>query len=317
MIPPITNFEHSFYKELNAEFAGRLQPHFQRKSTLISLCHILEDEVLASGISPVIFTAFQKAAYYLQEQSRYDRLQAQSRLVTVFGQDLPGGLVFEQEWFVVINEPRFKALLASYELEPADAATIEPTGPEPLSAESNRQFVGFWSYDPEIVDFATHLLAGLAGNVARKAVDQLLQEPYQAEEQFQGVGRVSSRILAHLDRTNLKVLNHVRHNQQLINELAQQTEQYNMRSGPEQLAERQILQQELVRLYSETSRSHTLLLQTTVQQARLEKAMQAGQIFLRQAQAQLGQLIPDAQAAPVLDLLNQLQQLLASPTGNS
>src|SRR4051794_10283174 len=120
MQPNQANLEQSLYSELNANFKGRLQPHFQRKSSLITMSHILENQVLNQGLSPVIFTAFQKAQYFQQEKSRYERLSRISRCVTIFGQDLPGGPVFQHEWFIVINEPRFKALIASYELSVED-----------------------------------------------------------------------------------------------------------------------------------------------------------------------------------------------------
>lgn len=295
------NYDRWLYRQLHTEFGDRLQPHFQRKSTLISLSHILEDQVLGSELSPVIFTAFQKLAYYRHEQPRYERLRAQSRLVTVFGVDLPGDLAFEQEWFVVINEPRFKALLASYELK-QDAGRP--------GDESNRPFVGFWSYDPDVVDFATRLLAAETGSAAREATGQLLQEEFQAEDQFQAVSQVSSRILNHLEKTNLQIIEQVRQNQELIEELGRQTEQLQRLTGPERLAERQLLQQELVRLYNETSRSHTLMFQAAAQRTQLEQTIQTARSLLAQVQGQLDELIPAGQGAPVHDLLTRLHILL-------
>ena len=64
-----------------------------------------------------------------------------------------------------------------------------------LSGEENRLFVGFWSYDPEIVDFATQLLARYAAPVVQSVVDQVLAEPLDAEEQFRCVTQVSDLIL--------------------------------------------------------------------------------------------------------------------------
>ena len=313
MQPNQTSFEQSLYSELNANFKGRLQPHFQRKSSLIIMSHILEDQVLNRELSPVIFTAFQKAQYFQREKPRYERLGRLARMVTIFGQDLPGGPVFENEWFIVINEPRFKALIASYELSTGDLEKFFPAT-LPLSGEGNRLFAGFWSYDPEVVDFATRLLARQSDPGGQAVVEQLLSEPLQAGEQFRCVSQVSDLILNHLEKTNLKMLGQIKHNKELLNKVTRQGEQIDLLSRLEKLDDSQKLHRELLALYNETARSHTLLHQTTVQRVQLAQNIAAARKLLPQFRAELDQLIPNGRVSSVLELLDQLRTLLTIPS---
>lgn len=308
-----SSLEQSLYNELNTRFKGRLQPHFQRKSSLITLSHILEDQVLNRNFAPVIFTAFQKAKYFQQERPRYKRLGQLARAVTIFGQDLPGGKIFQHEWFIVINEPRFKALVASYELNTGDFEKFFPANTFPLSGENNRLFVGFWSYEPEVVDFATQLLAGQSASDVQRVVAELLAEPPQPEEQFHGISQVSDLILSHLEKSNLQVLDQIKHNQQLLIEIAQQSEQLDLLKRLDRLDDRQKLHQELLALYNETARTHTLLHQTTFKRVQAEQTIQAAQVLLPQVQAEIARLVPLDDASPINDLLAQLTDLLAAP----
>lgn len=313
MQPNQANLEQSLYNELNATFKGRLQPHFQRKSSLIVMSHILEDQVLNQELSPVIFTAFQKAQYFQQELPRYERLERLSRSVTIFGEDLPGGRVFQHEWFIVINDPRFKALIASYELNAEDLKNFFPANTAPLSGEGNRLFVGFWSYDPEVVDFATRLLARQSSPEVQPVVDRLLAEPPDPEEQFRCVTQVSDLILSHLEKTNLKMLDQIKHNKQLLNEVTRQGEQIGVLSQLERLDDRQKLHQELLALYNETARTHTLLHQATMQQVQLVQNMEAARNLLPLFRAELDPRLPSGQNAYLDELMDRLRTLLTVP----
>ncbi|MBN9386650.1 MAG: hypothetical protein J0I20_01245 [Chloroflexi bacterium] len=314
MQPNQVNLEQSLYHELNAAFGGRLQPHFQRKSSLITLSHILEDQVLNRALSPVIFTAFQKARYYNHEKPRYDRLDQLARAVTIFGEDLPGGLVFQHEWFIVINEPRFKALIASYELNTADFLKLLPDGSELLPGEGNRLFVGFWSYDPEIVDFATRLLAQMSHPFTQATVEQLLSEPLEPEEQFRCVTEVSDLILNHLEKTNLKMLDQIKSNQQLLTEVTRQSQQLHLLTRLDRLDDRQKLHQELLALYNETAWTHTLLHQATFKQIQAEKSLEAARNLMPLLQAELDLGEAEGQNEALGDLLSRLKSLLAQPS---
>lgn len=311
------NLEQSLYSELNAHFKGRLQPHFQRKSSLIILSHILEDQVLNRQLSPVIFTAFQRAQYFRKEKPRYERLSQLARQVTIFGDDLPGGPVFRHEWFIVINEPRFKALMASYELNTADLEQYFPAGTLPLCSEDNRLFVGFWSYDPEVVDFATQLLARQSAPVVQSVVDQVVAEPLQTEEQFRCVRQVSDLILTHLEKTNLRVLDQIKHNKQLLTEINRQGEQLGLLMRLERLDDRQKLHQELLALYNETARTHTLLHQATFKQVQLERAIEAARNLLPQFQAEVSRFVPAGQSSSIEELLARLKSLLTIPPASN
>lgn len=308
------NLEKSLYSELNTTFQGRLQPHFQRKSSLITLSHILEDQVLNRELSPVIFTAFQKARYYRQEKPRYDRLDQLARDITIFGEDLPGGEIFQHEWFIVINEPRFKALIASYELNSEAYLKLLPAGSQVLPGERNRLFVGFWSYDPEIVDFATRLLAQQSNSATQELVEQVLTEPLQAEEQFRCVTQVSDLILNHLEKTNLEMLGRIKHNQQLLSEITRQNEQLNFLNRLDRIDDRQKIHQELLGLYHETTRTHTLLLQATLKQVEAERSLGAIRNLFPQLEDEIGQATQDGQYNAVNDLLARLKGLLDQPS---
>jgi hypothetical protein len=316
MLPDKENFEGSLYKVLSTRFGERLKPHYQHKSTLITLSHALEDQVLRAGLTPVIFAGFQKACYYRQEYDRYELLKSCARLLELFGQGLPGQPPFEQEWFVIINEPRFKALIASYELEREPKAGLQ-TADEGVNAEpgKRRRFVGLWSYDPEIVDFATNFVAGYAGETARLTVESVLGLPFQFRSQANNIGQVSDRILSQLELTNYQAMNQIRRNERLLIELAQQTDQVQSITHLSQVIEieRQTMQQELAKLSEETVRSQTLMLQSVFQRTQLEQAILTGQVLLQEAREQLTQLAMPGLTHTISERLDKLQKLLNSP----
>ncbi len=282
------------------------------------MSHILEDQVLKRELAPVIFTAFQKEQYFQKEKPRYDRLNRLARAVTIFGQGLPGGRVFQHEWFIVINEPRFKSLIASYELSGEELGEFFPLKALPLPGENNRLFVGFWSYDPEVVDFATRLLARQSSPQVQAAAERALTAPLEAGEQFRCVTEVSALILSRLEKTNLKMLGQIKHNQQLLQEVTRQSEQIGLLSRLERLDDTQKLHQELLALYNETARTHTLLHQATLRQLQSAQNMEAARNLLPQFQAVLDDFSGPGQNPTLEELLARLATLLTvPPTSNS
>ncbi|HEX2914812.1 MAG TPA: DICT sensory domain-containing protein [Chloroflexia bacterium] len=273
---------NSLYQTLFERFSDRFQPQEQRKPTLTVLSHILEDEILESGLNPVIFTSFQDVRYYNYELERYRRLRSQARALTIFGRDLPGEIFFDNDWFVVINEPRFKVALVSQE------AAQNPH--EQTSREKSRAFQGIWSYDPDVVDFACQFLSEYAEKAVTKALYEVLEMPYQPDAQVVFARNVSGRILNEMEKVNTR--------------LATQT---STEKVTEQ--ERNKLLGELKLLYAELTRSQFVATQALMDQAHYEKVFQGVTEVVAQLKVQVQ--TPRDNGQP-LELLTRLESLLAS-----
>ena len=296
--------QSSLYDVISRRYAERVQPQVQRKATLTTLCHAIEDEVLNNELSPVIFAAFQNERYYEREHSRYDQLRQTARAVTLYGRSLSAEVRYDRDWFVVINEPRFKVVLASYEIEPDQA--------NPAIGEAYRPFLGIWSYDHEIVDFATRYLAGSASPEASQASEEVIGLPHQAVQQVKFVSSVSDRILANMERTNQHALLQLNQNQRLLLDLEHQTDLLQRVDQAKQLAEneRNILHKELDRLYEELTRSQTVMTQAIIDRARLEQTVETSKALLQQVHAQLKTLDGAVPTDPSLEMLEKVQNIL-------
>jgi DICT domain-containing protein len=292
--------EISLYEALREKFSEQLQPQLQCKTTLMTLSHALEEEVLQNRLAPVVFTSFQDVRYYQSEIARYQELQSLARSVTLFGRKLSYNPTFEKEWFVVINEPRFKALMACYEIEPAAFSQWGVTPDEKV-----RPFVGVWSYERAVVDYATVFLAAHASPKAVQAVKDVLSQPHHTIEQMRFVSNVSDRILTKMETINRRVQSQVSRNKHL------QTG-FDHADSARQIAEneRDSLHTELKRLYDELTRSQTVMAQAVVDKARLEQTLQLSATLLSQLEQQISELTPSDQT---LRLLTQLQALLSKP----
>ncbi len=267
----------SLYTALHQKFGAELQSNLQCKATLVVLSHALEDEVIENQLSPVIFAAFQDIRYYKGEHSRYDQLRATSRAVQIFGRSLSAGTAWEDDWFVVVNEPRFKAVLACREIE---SETTQPL------RESQRPFLGIWSYNPEVVDFACQVLAEHSEAKVARAVEEVIAAPSQSVEQLHYVDRLSNRLLREMEQSNLKALEQISNNTQLLSELEQQTTILeNARLQTEY--ERDSLHVELRRLYDELTHSQTLMTQAVIEKARMTNNRSASVMLLEQLRQHL------------------------------
>jgi DICT domain-containing protein len=290
--------EISLYEALREKFNEQLQPQLQCKTTLMTLSHALEEEVLQNRLAPVIFTSFQDVRYYQSEVARYQELESIARSVTLFGRNLSHNPTFEKEWFVVINEPRFKALMACYEVEPTAFSRWGVTPDEKI-----RPFVGIWSYEREVVDYATLFLVAHASPKAVQAVEEVLSQPHHNLEQMRFVSNISDRILTRMESMNRRVQTQVSHNKHLQTGIAEV-------DSARQIAEneRDSLHTELKRLYDELTRSQTIMAQAVIDKARLEQTLQLGASLLSQLEQQIADLTPSDQT---LRLLTQLQALLS------
>ncbi len=295
----------SLYTVLNNKFGARLQPQLQRKATLVVLSHALEDEVLNHRLAPVIFAAFQDARYYQNELTRYEQLRKTARSVTVFGRSLSHQTNYQKDWFVVVNEPRFKAVVACQEV---DAELETPR-------ESMRPFLGIWSYDPEVVDFACQMLAAQTDQAVARVVEEVVATPHDPVQQLRFTRDVSDRLMVEMENSNRRALDQITHNRQLLTEMEKQANLLHEVDSAKQLAEteRNTLHQELRWLYDELTRSQTIMTQAMIEKARLDQAKGASAVLFEQIQAELTKIEPSAHSAQVLELLAKLQHALNLP----
>ncbi len=300
----------SLYKSLLEEFGDRLAPQVQRKATLTVLSHALEDAVIQNKLSPVIFAAFQEARYFQIERARYDTISQTAGAVVVYGKGLEmSPFSLEQDWFVIINEPRFKAMLVSAQLEDNDDLEL-PARYKPYKL--------VWSYDAHIVDRACVLLAEQTlGNdtTIKTALNQVLAQPHHLGGQSQLVEQVGERIVTALELTNLHVLKHIVRNQQLLGELEQQhSELSQLNREREMMAGQQSkIQTELKQLYAEFHRTQQLMTVTFVERARLEQQRAQSSALLEKLRRVVSswehQTLPPAELERIAPLLDQLANL--------
>ncbi|GAA6616360.1 DICT sensory domain-containing protein [Scytonema sp. NUACC26] len=141
------------------------------KNTLVSLCHALEDHILADEGKPLVITAFQQGKWYLQEAERYaDIAQKASHIAIMAAADsgfaehstsqlLNISLVplnttdsVAQEWHLIILSPGYTAMVICQELMEADY------GSSGLPASDiERKFYGLWTFEPELVQETAEL----------------------------------------------------------------------------------------------------------------------------------------------------------------
>ncbi|MGD1938032.1 MAG: DICT sensory domain-containing protein [Cyanophyceae cyanobacterium] len=135
------------------------------KNTLVSLCHALEDSILANGCEPIVMTAFQRGKWYLQEADRYASIAKKARHIMILAApdagfaDHPTGqrdnvsLVsltpedpVAQEWHLVILSPTYTAMVMCQELTEEDYGV---SGIPEVDIE--RKFYGFWTFEADLV----------------------------------------------------------------------------------------------------------------------------------------------------------------------
>lgn len=300
---------NSLYQELTDEFAGKLVPQTHTKSTLRVLSHALEDAVLENNLRPLIFTAFQDVRYFSQEQTRYNKLMEQARAVIVYGKGLSDSpYQLENDWFVIINEPRFKAMLASHQAN-ADSTAFE------IKTEAYRPFDVLWTYDAEIVDYASRLLATQTlseDNPVQTTISDVLAKPHQPLGQTRLVQLVGTCILDELEQSNKRVLRHLQHNQKLISNLEQQRESLGRVNSEKRSIESEqlILQRELKQLYGEFNRVQQLMTETFMAKTRLEQQQALSASLLTQLKESVNEMDSNlAELRHVSELINKLVNL--------
>lgn len=275
-IKDTTTPKFSLYDALNSQFGERFSPQLQRKTTLIVLSHALEDAVLDNELQPIIFTAFQQARYYAHEANRYEALGKTARIITVYGCEVPEAPeALEHDWFIIVNEPRFKAMMISRTVNEGI-----------YESEAGRPFLCVWSYDHEVVDYACRLLAGRLqsdNNALQKSLDEVLNTPHQPLEQVRFAQDVGNRILHNLEHTNQQTIRQISRNQKLLDELQDQEKllQEISQAAENVRSERTILQGELKKLYLDLTHSQQVMTEALIEKAHSE---QRSHIFIAMLQ---------------------------------
>ncbi len=200
------------------------------KHTLVSLCHALEDVILASrGACPVVVTAFQRGKWYLEEADRYQEIAGSARQVVIMAAPDAGfaehptsqlgnvALVpldpqdpVAQEWHLVIFAPSYTAMVLCQEL------SVQDYGPEgPPQEDRERKFYGLWTFEPDLVRETLELLIQKVGSYQPQLQTRLqaqLQEMAEQKVQPEDLKLVVSRIVDYLEASQADRPHHLTSN---------------------------------------------------------------------------------------------------------
>lgn len=136
-------------------------------SMMNTISHQLEDQVVRHRLPVDFYAGFQHFSRFPPQLRRYSQLALVCRRVYVFGvPDVRPPLIqnvefieidpaspLAQEWFLLVDTPDFWTLLSTQE---------QAEGRDVLSG--GRAFHGVWSFDPQVVEHASRLLAPFVGN---------------------------------------------------------------------------------------------------------------------------------------------------------
>ncbi len=197
----------SIYADLRRRHP-QLATHRLRKSTLIALSWAIEDECAALAERPVLFGAFQKAAYYKPSAPRWNELTRVSRAAVVFADSwpesadeatgpiratLPEDAPMRREWAVVCDAADSTACLTAWELP---GQTDVP--------DRQRLFEAIWTVDPVAVRDAARVAAGVAESsgvlAARPLLYELAESPPPRTTTPTGVTALFNRVVSYVDR---------------------------------------------------------------------------------------------------------------------
>jgi MerR family transcriptional regulator, light-induced transcriptional regulator len=185
------------------------RPQVLRKSTLVALSKAIEHETLAHAAAPLVFAAFQRAAFYEQVGARYRRLALHADAAAVFA-DFPavrhprGGPVeipidpadaLGNEWAVVVDAPGYAACLLAWE----QPGATEPGG----VGDRDRRFEAIWTLDPAATRRAAEVAARLAGRAdpayGEHLAELLADRPLAFEEPVPALTALTNRVVAYLE----------------------------------------------------------------------------------------------------------------------
>jgi len=188
---------------------GDLPARPLRKSTLFALSRAIEDEALARAARPVVFGAFQHAAFYRAVEHRYDRLAQISDETVVFADfpcvvREPGKPVrvpiaaddaLGNEWAVIVDAPGYAACLLGWERPNRNGFGS--------GSDDERRFEAIWTLDPEITRRASLVAARLAGRqdaqLGERLMSLLADRPLAVESPTPTLTALTNRIVDYLE----------------------------------------------------------------------------------------------------------------------
>ncbi|MFN6563052.1 MAG: DICT sensory domain-containing protein [Nostoc sp. ChiSLP01] len=185
------------------------------KNTLVSLCHALEDHILADEDRPLVITAFQQGKWYLQEAERYADIAQRSReIVIMAGSDAgfaehPTSLLpnvnlvalepadsVAQEWHLIILSPNYTAMVICQELSAADY------GKSGIPASDlERKFYGLWTFEPELVQETAEIAIAHIKKYNPELANKLIahrEAMLPSTTRLENLGTVVSRVVDYL-----------------------------------------------------------------------------------------------------------------------
>lgn len=190
------------------------------KNTLVELCHALEDCILTSNSAPLVITAFQRGKWYLQEAERYSLLAQKAHQVVIMAapdtgfaehptSQLPNLELVSlnpddavaQEWHLMILSPSYTAMVLCQELSASDYGAKQPT------ADIERKFYGFWTFEPALVQETVELALAHIGRynpeLQRKLITQVQALATAPTVQPDDLNTVVSRVVDYLHASEL------------------------------------------------------------------------------------------------------------------
>jgi DICT domain-containing protein len=149
----------SFFAALQSGYPD-LRPVVLSKRILSALTSAVEDECCARARRPVLFGAFQRAAFYRQSERRWQELARTAEHSVVFadfdalrkpkGRPIESPLAEDaparREWALICDAPGYSACVAGWELP-------GPSG----TPDHERRFETVWTLDPGAVRSASHV----------------------------------------------------------------------------------------------------------------------------------------------------------------
>jgi len=184
-------------------------PQVLRKSTLVAISRAIEHELLATGSTPMIFGAFQRAAFYREVEPRYQRMAMHADSATVFAdfdevRHTDSGVAeipidarnqLGNEWAVIVDAPGYCACLLAWE-QPG----ITQPGDD---ADMTRRFEAIWTIDARATRRAAQAavrLVSLQDPVYGQELEALLTDrPLALEEPNPGLTALTNRVVAYLE----------------------------------------------------------------------------------------------------------------------
>lgn len=199
----------SLYAAVSAADIGA-RPQVLRKSTLVALSRAIEHEMLARAAAPVLFTAFQREAFYRQVEHRYRRLARSADAAVVFadfagGPRRPEGGPLEvplgrddqlgNEWAVVVDAPGYAACLLAWE---HPSATVPGQ-----RGDLDRRYETIWTVDPAATRRAAQAAARIVALADREEGDRLAallhDRPLALERPSPALTALTNRALAYVE----------------------------------------------------------------------------------------------------------------------